>query len=145
MTTYIRELERADLDMLIQDTPETSYWRLLSSEQFDEVVKHPAWVGFVDNQLVGAGGLVRLWPGLAEAWIAVTSLASRYPRFVLRTAYDFLDINISYYNLRRVEANIREDFTKAIKFATRLGFEYNCPRFKYGPNGETFYLFAKVM
>lgn len=141
----ITSLDRAVLARLTDTTPESSLWSYLTPTQLDEVVKHPAWVGFVDGELVGAGGVIRLWPGLAEAWIAVTPLAVRHPVFVVRQAQAFLTHVVDTYALHRIEAKIRADWSVARAFARALGFVYDATLTKYGPHGESFVLYSKVL
>lgn len=136
---------RCDYKALALNTPEARLWSLLTPENYEQLFMQPAWAGYVENTVVAIGGVVKLWPGLAEAWIAVTPLALQHRLFILRQTRTYLDRLIRDHSLRRVEAKVREDFTAARRFAEWCGFTALAPLQAYGPDGETFILYEKVL
>jgi hypothetical protein len=129
----------------VTDTPEANLWGFMHEQHVSYLLNQDSYSAFVDEQLVACGGVVNIWPGLAEAWIAVTPLAHTHTTFLLRTAKRYLDDRIQRHKLNRLEAHIREDFILARRFCYWLGFQFNTPLPKYGPNGETFLLMSRVM
>jgi RimJ/RimL family protein N-acetyltransferase len=134
-----------DLHLLFTDTPEANLWGFIQKQQISYLLKQDSYSAFVDGQLVACGGLVKMWPGLAEAWIAVTPYAQQHTTFILRTTKLYLDDRMKRHALNRLEAHIREDFILARRFCSWLGFQFNATLPKYGPNGETFLLMSRVM
>ena len=134
-----------DLYLLVTNTPESNLWGYMQEQHVSYLLKQDSWSGFVDGQLVACGGLVSIWPGLAEAWIAVTPYAYRHSTFILRTARLYLDDRIVRFRLRRIEARVRADFFLARRFSKWLGFRFDASLHKYGPEGETFALLSRVI
>lgn len=145
MTKYeVRPLERDDVRAILSDTPEANLWGMMGQERIDALLKTEAWTGLADGQIVACGGIISIWPGLAEAWIAVTPIARQHTHFLYRHVLAFLALVTDEYSLRRIEAHVNADFSRAVVFAERLGFKIDAPLLKYGPNGETFYLMSRV-
>lgn len=140
-----RRTTLADLQLLVTNTPESNLWGYMQEQHVSYLLAQDSYSGFVDGQLVACGGLVSIWPGLAEAWIAVTPLAQHYPTFILRTSKLYLEDRIKRQGLRRIEARVREGFITAERFTYWSGFQFNTYLPKYGPNGETFMLMSRVI
>lgn len=134
-----------DLYYLVKDTPEANLWGYMQGQHVSYLLEQDSYSGFVDGKLIMCGGLVNIWPGLAEAWIALTPLAANHTTFVLRTARLYLNDRAERYQLNRIEAHVRSDFHIARRFCYWLGFQFNATLPKYGPNGETFLLMSRVM
>jgi RimJ/RimL family protein N-acetyltransferase len=134
-----------DLRVLVTNTPEANLWGYMQEQHVSYLLNQDSWSGFVDGGFVACGGLVNIWPGLAEAWIAVTPQAHQHTAFILRTAKLYLDDRITRYGLRRIEAHIRADFHIAERFCYWLGFKFDAFLPKYGPNGEPFLLMSRVV
>jgi len=146
VTNYeIRPLGRADITTLLESTPEANLWGYMDETKIETLLMADSWTGLANGQIVACGGIVRIWPGLAEAWIAVTPLVRQYPVFVVRAVKEFLTVVTGAYGLRRIEAHVNAGFYQAVVFAERLGFKIDARLLKYGPNGETFYLMSLVM
>jgi len=141
----VRRLRQDDLALLVKDTPESALWTFMDETRIASLLNAESWVGLVDGQIVACGGIIPIWPGLAEAWIAVTPLARQHTHFLYRHVLAFLEVVTTTYSLRRIEAHVNAGFHRAVVFAKRLGFRIDAPLLKYGPNGETFYLMSRVM
>ncbi len=133
-----------DYDALAQ-SPESPLWALLDEAQRRFLLTTDAWTGLYEGKVVACGGIIRMWPGLAEAWIAVTPLARQHTVFLYRHVLAFLDLVTETYKLRRIEAKLCASFILARKFAHRLGFTHDALLKRYGPNGEDYMLVSKVM
>ena len=146
MTKFeVRRLEVDDLATLQMLTPEAQVWGAVTRDKFAALQAHPSFTGLVDGQIVACGGIINIWTGLAEAWLALTPYAKLHVPFVYRHVHAFLDTAISTYNLRRIQTTVLADWAEANKFIERLGFIAVAPLEKYGMNGETHILYEMVM
>lgn len=141
----VRELLPGDLTALQSVTPEAWIWRTVTPEKFDVIAEQPAFAGLVDGLLIGCGGVINIWPGLAEAWLALTPYAKAHVSFLYRQALRFLDWVVPTYHLRRVQTTVQADWFEANRFIKRLGFLFVAQLDKYGPNGEAHNLYEMVM
>jgi len=109
------------------------------AEQFNKL----SFSGFLEGRLVGCGGLVIPWPGMAEAWILLVKDIQKLcvnPAVVRRKLKGL----IRKYGLRRVQAPLRADFDAGIKYAKYLGFEYEGCHRKYHRDGTDAYMYAII-
>lgn len=74
-----------------------------------------------DGRIAAAGGIVRLWPGVGEAWSVFAQWAERYKRLMLIHTRRFLDEKMAAYQLHRVQATLRTDLPDS--WLIHLGFE----------------------
>lgn len=146
MSKYeIRALLPEDLHTLQTITPEAWVWRTVTPEKFSLIAEQPAFSGLVDGKLVGCGGVINIWPGLAEAWLALTPYARSHVSFLYRQSLRFLNWAVPTYHLRRIQTTVQADWLEANRFIERLDFLRVARLDKYGPNGEPHYLYEMVM
>jgi hypothetical protein len=140
----VRRLQCDDIEWL-RDGSKDASWSLLDSDLTEKLLKGVSYVGTKDNRLLVAGGIVRVWPGVGEAWFAVTPEGKKHAAFVYRQALAYLNVAAPHY--RRIQATIAANFPDAVKFVEKLGFTNDTPNglANYGPNGETYYLYSKVL
>jgi RimJ/RimL family protein N-acetyltransferase len=98
--------------------------------------------GWVDDRLAGCAGLLPLWPGVAEAWLAPTALGRAYPVFLCRSVRNVLRMAVRDWGLWRVQADVVADHGAGIAFVERLGFRPESVMRRYGPKGEDFLRYA---
>ncbi len=145
MSKYeIRSLAAADLHALQTFTPEAWIWRTVTPEKFALIAEQPAFSGLVDGKLIGCGGIINIWPGLAEAWLALTPFAKAHVSFLYRQSLRFLPWARSTYTLRRIQTTVQADWVEALRFIERLGFVRVALLEQYGPNGEAHFLYEMV-
>ncbi len=146
MTKYeVRPATHEDIVAVISCTPEANLWGYMDETRIALLLQQETWTGLVDGEIVACGGLVQCWPGMAEAWIAITPLAKQHVSFLYRHVLAFLRVAADTYKLRRIQAVVHEDFEAARRFACKLGFKVDAFLEKYGPNGEMFVLVSQVM
>ncbi|HEY2068280.1 MAG TPA: hypothetical protein VGG48_01900 [Rhizomicrobium sp.] len=102
---------------------------------------------FVDGgELLGAGGLVPVWPGRAEGWLLVSRLAR--PRQVVagvRAARAWLDRKLRDPDYARIEFYIRADAPWRESFARALGCaEQGAKLRRWGLDGADYVLHARI-
>lgn len=89
-------------------------------------------------------GVFILWPGVGEAWSAVSDLVERYPLFYTKTVRTYLDQIIQDYRLHRLQAQVVAYHTRSLLWVKLLGFKLEAVLKQYGPNREDHYLFARL-
>lgn len=104
-----------------------------------------ARMAFLGERLVGAGGALRLWPGVGLAWVAVEILPPRLAFAAIRTCREGLDQIFAHGQFHRVQADIRRDFMAAHRLAVLLGFSYEGPMNGYSADKSDYDRYARVM
>ena len=101
----------------------------------------------VEGKIVAVGGVRLSIPGVAEAWIMVAKQARKDAVFGMSVCHainDKLDALAVELELRRLEAQVRAGFTKAIRFTETLGFTNPYERRFYFPDGTSSLLYEKL-
>lgn len=99
-----------------------------------------AWVG---PRIVGAAGVVPLWPGeLAVAWCLLSSRAGRYMLAITRKCREVLDADPT----TRIEMYVNSDVGAGERWAVAMGFvrETDTPLRKRGRGGKDQHVYARV-
>lgn len=104
-------------------------------EQWSRAVgEFPAKTGIIDGRMVGCGGLIILQERhRAEGWIILVHDIEKLRvdhRMVRRQLQEW----IREYELDRVEAPLRQDFTAGFSYAIHLGFKFEAILEKYHPD-----------
>ena len=97
----------------------------------------PAWAGFWDDLLLGVAGVSILWPGVGEAWAILTAAGRQHPLIVHRAIVRQLAGIIREHGLRRLQADVIEEFTAGQQWVERLGLIQESVMPQYGPEGQT--------
>jgi len=105
----------------------------------------PAYSGEVDGKLIGACGIMVLWPGVGEAWAFFSADIVQYRRWVHRMVKETLWEIIRGLDLRRVQSEVREDSWIARKWVEKLGFKSEGLMPLYGPDGADYVRYAIVL
>lgn len=95
-----------------------------------------------DGEPVLAGGIVNLGWNRGEAWLLPTSFLKSHLRLCLSLIHKLLPSMAENYGFIRVQATCLND--PHGKFAKGRGFEYEGTMKKFGPNGESCYLFSRI-
>lgn len=105
----------------------------------------PCFTAMEDGHVIGAGGLIILWPGVGEGWMVVNKdAAQRHKRYAYEVVIEHLLKLASDLNLRRIQAHVDVNVPAAVKFAEQLGFQREGTMRRYGEDGSDHYLYAIV-
>lgn len=100
-----------------------------------------AFTYMANGVVLGAGGLVEIWPGRAAMWAYLDRRAGRHMLGIHRAALDLLELT----DFRRVEADVSVDFSEGHRWLQMLGFELEAPRMRaHLPTGGDSALYARV-
>ena len=113
----------------------------------DPVIPANTYTCIFDGEIVAVGGVRLFLPGVGEAWICMTKQSRKDGIFGIiacRAIKDKLDSLAVELKLRRCEAQVRADFTKAIRFTEALGFTNPYERRFYFPDGTSSLLYEKL-
>ena len=102
-----------------------------------------SWTGIVGTRIIGCGGIVDLWPGVAYGWLICSGLAKTYKMFLYKTVKNAI-LAADSRGIHRIEAAIYCKNDTAISFAIHLGFESEGLMRKYDSNGKDFLRYARI-
>ena len=100
----------------------------------------PCFTAFAGMRVVACAGIVPYWEGRVQAWSILSADVGAYAMGIHRAVRRFLDT----YPARRIECSIDPRSETAVRWATRLGFEYEGTMRGYTPSGDTMDLYARV-
>ena len=139
----IRDLQDGDLEFVREHPFESAV------KNYPEMTPvPPAYTIIFDNEIVGVGGMVILWEGVAEMWLMLTANCRKEGLFgiiALEAIRNKVDEMLEEHKIRRAQCTIRVDFPKARKMIVALGFELEGLMKCYCPDGCSVWLYAKVM
>jgi RimJ/RimL family protein N-acetyltransferase len=105
----------------------------------------PCFTAREDGKVVGAGGLLIMWPGVGEGWmLANKDAALRHKKYAYEVVIEHILKLACELNLRRIQAHVDVNVPAAVKFAEQLGFQREGLMRKYGEDGSDHYLYAIV-
>ena len=106
-----------------------------------------AFTLMADGVIVGCGGVMMPEQGKGEAWIIATPLINKYRKTVFKLLRNMLEMITKKYGLKRVEALCPGKYASGRRLLEHLGFINETPdgMKQYGPGGETFYLYGRVI
>jgi len=129
---------------LLNATPVFQYFGLPSNDAVAKIyTRGPSFSAFIDGELLLCAGVIKLWPGVGDAWMIPTELIFQYKILTYRLIRDHLDLIIKLGSFQRVQAITKFGFTRAINFLDHLGFEYEGPLRKYF-GGEDYMRWGKI-
>lgn len=104
----------------------------------------PSYSLFVDDKIIGCGGVILFGYNRGECWMLVSSEIKKYKKTVFKAVKEHLDLIVKTNNLRRLQTVVVADYEDGKKFIERLGFKPEGLLKKYGPNGEDFLMYART-
>ena len=114
-------------------------------QQVASCALNPSFTGMINGEVVGAAGLWHLWKGVAEAWAIMGSKAVNHPYAVQKALKRGLVALSEAMGLHRIQAVMRIDNLRGLKWLKTLGFEQEGEPMKgYGPDGADYYRLAIV-
>jgi hypothetical protein len=99
----------------------------------------------INNMPAAIVGVYNPRDGYATTFAAITDLIQSEPIAFHKTVIALLGEQILKRKLRRVEITVKHDFEQGKKWAESLGFEQEGLLRKYGPNGEDYFMYARVI
>lgn len=104
-----------------------------------------AFTGVAQEGIVGAGGIVKILPGNYELWVYTTDLFPKYAVSIHRFALRYVNEFFRQSFVRRLQILVDEYNNSAFDWAARLLAPYQLTGLpKYGPEGQMFFMFAKI-
>lgn len=103
-----------------------------------------AFTAMLYGQPVAAFGSIQLWPGVEEVWSLMSERSRTHAKTLTRIAKRFVDFRMKSGGLHRVQMGVRCDDTRAVQWASALGFDIDGVMRKYGTDGSDFYIMSKV-
>ncbi|MGH8743487.1 MAG: hypothetical protein ACREUY_04335 [Burkholderiales bacterium] len=100
----------------------------------------PCFSAFAGMRVIACAGVTPCWAGRAKAWSMVSDDLGRYVMGVHRAVKRFLDS----YPARRIECDVDPRSDVAVRWAVRLGFEYEGTQRAYTPSGDDMDLYARI-
>jgi hypothetical protein len=110
----------------------------------DYLRQGPAYSIVTDEDILWCGGMLILWPGVAEAWAVPSLSALDYPVTVHRLIYRMVDRVKESLHLRRIQCSVVHGYKQSRKWVKMFGFCFEGKMRNYGPDGETHYRYAWV-
>ena len=104
-----------------------------------------SFTGLLNNKPIVAGGIFPLWEGTAEGWVLATKEINNYPITISKVIKQRMDMMIKNNFIRRLQTSVKADCDTAIRFAEWLGLKQEGLMKAYGPDGEDFYRYARVI
>lgn len=104
-----------------------------------------SFTGLVNGKPIAAGGVFKLWDGVAEGWVLATKEIYKYPIFCAKHIKQRTEIILKANKIKRIQTSVKADCDVALRFAKWLGFKKEGLMESYGPDGSDFVRFARVM
>jgi hypothetical protein len=95
-----------------------------------------------EGRIFACGGVLKLWEGMGEAWFVLADDIDLPVFSVCAIVKDYVDSLIGT-KYRRLQATIKCDDDKAIRFIEWLGFEREGFMRQYGVEGADYYIYAR--
>lgn len=102
-----------------------------------------AFTLYQGNEIVGCGGIMKIWDGFGEAWTLFTRLLFQNPKTVHKTVKYIMGELIKEEGFKRVQAVVDASNERAVRWIERLGFEREGLMRKY-IGDKDFYLYARI-
>ncbi len=98
----------------------------------------------VNDEIVGCGGIRKLWDNVGEVWLMLSPEVNKYPiraaECILNGMQELIDEN----DFVRLQGWCRKDFIKAHTLFRHLGFKPEGIAEKYTPDGVDCILYARI-
>lgn len=94
--------------------------------------------------ILGMGGVVPAWQGVAIAWLLTACEIERYKLFFHKTIVAMLDGAIRELGLHRVDVTVLAEHETSIHWLERLGFQCEGLMRKFDSQGNDYYRYALV-
>ena len=104
-----------------------------------------SWSGIHNGHLVGWGGIIPIWDGVAECWLVGGWRLGTHRLSAVRALTATLARQVKEQQLRRLQAVVRADWDEAVRFVEFLRFQREGLLRGYGPDGSDHYVYARII
>ncbi len=96
------------------------------------------------GEILAIAGVQIFWGGVAEVWTITSRYADKYSVGFARAIKECMEFYIKSLDLRRLQATCPKSMPCGDRWFKFLGFEKEGLMKNFGPEGEDYYLFARV-
>lgn len=128
-------LTQKDAQFIINDT---------NKECMDLVQEGLAFTGLINDKVIAAAGMKRIWGNVAEGWFIGKKEVWNYPITIAKAVKQNIDYLATSNNIKRLQTAVRADFGIGIRFAKWLGFTNEGLMKCYGFDDTDHYRFARI-
>jgi RimJ/RimL family protein N-acetyltransferase len=106
--------------------------------------EHLAFTGLINDKVIAAAGMKRIWGNVAEGWFIGKKEVWNYPITIAKAVKQNIDYLATSNNIKRLQTAVRADFEIGIRFAKWLGFTNEGLMKNYGFDDTDHYRFARI-
>jgi RimJ/RimL family protein N-acetyltransferase len=115
-----------------------------NKECMDLEQEHLAFTGLINDKVIAAAGMKRIWGNVAEGWFIAKNDVWNYPITIAKAVKQNIDYLATSNNIKRLQTAVRADFGIGIRFAKWLGFANEGLMKSYGFDGSDHYRMARI-
>lgn len=128
-------LTQKDASFIINDT---------NKECMDLEQEGLAFTGLINNEVIAAAGMKRVWGNVAEGWFIGKKEVWNYPITIAKAVKENIDHLAISNKIKRLQTAVRADFGIGIRFAKWLGLKNEGLMKCYGFDDTDHYRFARI-
>jgi RimJ/RimL family protein N-acetyltransferase len=115
-----------------------------NKECMDLEQEHLAFTGLINDKVIAAAGMKRIWGNVAEGWFIAKNDVWNYPITIAKAVKQNIDYLATSNNIKRLQTAVRADFGIGIRFAKWLGFTNEGLMKSYGFDGADHYRMSRI-
>ena len=115
-----------------------------NKECMDLEQEHLAFTGLINDKVIAAAGMKRIWGNVAEGWFIAKNDVWNYPITIAKAVKQNIDYLATSNNIKRLQTAVRSDFGIGIRFANWLGFTNEGLMKSYGFDGSDHYRMSRI-
>jgi len=128
-------LTQKDASFIIKDN---------NKECMDLEQEHLAFTGLINDKVIAAAGMKRIWGDVAEGWFIAKNDVWNYPVTIAKAVKQNIDYLATSNKIKRLQTAVRADFGIGIRFAKWLGFANEGLMKSYGFDGSDHYRMSRI-
>ena len=128
-------LTQKDASFIIKDN---------NKECMDLEQEHLSFTGLINDKVIAAAGMKRIWGDVAEGWFIAKNDVWNYPITIAKAVKQNIDYLATSNKIKRLQTAVRSDFGIGIRFAKWLGFTNEGLMKSYGFDGSDHYRMARI-
>lgn len=128
-------LTQKDASFIIKDN---------NKECMDLEQEHLAFTGLINDKVIAAAGMKRIWGDVAEGWFIAKNDVWNYPITIAKAVKQNIDYLATSNKIKRLQTAVRSDFGIGIRFAKWLGFTNEGLMKSYGFDGADHYRMSRI-
>lgn len=136
---HITQMNMRDLDKRMLEMAGNWEEKLLNTMALGRTM-----TGMKDDIILGCGGILPLWEGVAEGWLLTADEIEQYPLAFHKLVRQFISEAEEALNLHRIQIFVWSEFETSIEWVKRLGFESEGLMKAFSADRQDFYRMAKV-